>query len=177
MVKMSRLSVANISLHSYSNLSVTSFNSPPSKAPSAHPSLTACFYAFNTLLPKGKRDLPPPRDFFLLCLGWKLLSCSQCQELGQRANLDSDWLPENKEPIRSQVSFLTQLLTLTTTQKFPPLEDFWGAPTTKLRTCRIKVRKKMRYTDGKIVKKCLKMYLGRFQNHWLYLNPPPWKIA
>ena len=51
--------------------------------------------------------------------GGKLLSCSQCQELGQRANLDSDWLPENKEPIRSQVSFLTQLLTLTTTQKFP----------------------------------------------------------
>ena len=52
-------------------------------------------------------------------LGWKLLSCSQCQELGQRANLAPDWLPENKEPIRSQVSSLTKLLTLTTTQKFP----------------------------------------------------------
>ena len=52
--------------------------------------------------------------------GWKLLSCSQCQKFGQRANLASDWLPENKEPIRSQVSSLTKLLTLTTTQKFPP---------------------------------------------------------
>ena len=51
--------------------------------------------------------------------GWKLLSCSQCQEFGQRANLAPDWLPKNNEPIRSRVSFLTQLLTLTTTQKFP----------------------------------------------------------
>ena len=25
--------------------------------------------------------------------GWKLFSCSQCQELGQRANLAPDWLP------------------------------------------------------------------------------------
>ena len=49
------------------------------------------------------------------------MSCSQCQELGQRANLSPDWLPKNKGPIRSQVSSLTQLLTLTTTQKFPPL--------------------------------------------------------
>ena len=24
--------------------------------------------------------------------GWKLLSCSQCQDLGQRVNLASDWL-------------------------------------------------------------------------------------
>ena len=53
-------------------------------------------------------------------LWWKLLSYSQCQEFGQRANLASDWLPENKGPIRSQVSSLTKLLTLTTTQKFPP---------------------------------------------------------
>ena len=43
--------------------------------------------------------------------GWKLLSCSQCQELGQRANLAPDWLPENKGPIRSKVSSLIQLLT------------------------------------------------------------------
>ena len=52
--------------------------------------------------------------------GWKLLSCSQCQELGQRSSLASDWLHETKEPIRSQVISLTKLLTLTTTQKFPP---------------------------------------------------------
>ena len=50
--------------------------------------------------------------------GWKLLSCSQCQKLGQRANLASDWLPDNKEPIRSHVSSLTKLFTLNTTQKF-----------------------------------------------------------
>ena len=31
-----------------------------------------------------------------------------------------NWLLENKEPIRSQVCSLTKLLTLTTTQKFPP---------------------------------------------------------
>ena len=30
-------------------------------------------------------------------------------------------MPKNKEPIRSQVSSLTKILTLTTTQKFPPL--------------------------------------------------------
>ena len=55
--------------------------------------------------------------------GWKLMSCSQCQELGQRAHLASDWLHENKGPIRSQVSSLTQLLTLTTTHKFPPQDS------------------------------------------------------
>ena len=44
-------------------------------------------------------------------LGRKLLSCSQCQELGQRANLASDWLLENKGPIRSRVSSLTLFLT------------------------------------------------------------------
>ena len=54
--------------------------------------------------------------------GWKLLSCNQCQALRKRANLAPDWLPENKEPIRSKVHSLTQLLTLTTTQKFSPLE-------------------------------------------------------
>ena len=53
--------------------------------------------------------------------GWKLLSCSQCQELGQRANLAPDWFFVFRQPIRSQVSSLTQLLTLTTTQKFPSL--------------------------------------------------------
>ena len=54
------------------------------------------------------------------------MCCSQCQELGQIANLASDWLPGNKEPIRSQVSSLTQLLTLTKTQKFPPQKFAWS---------------------------------------------------
>ena len=56
----------------------------------------------------------------LSLLGWKLLSCSQCQELGQRATLAPDWLPENKEPIRSQAQLFDPTLDLTTTQKFPP---------------------------------------------------------
>ena len=40
------------------------------------------------------------------------------QQLGQR----TDWLPESKQPIRSQESSLTQLLTMITTLKFPPKE-------------------------------------------------------
>ena len=40
-------------------------------------------------------------------LGWKLLSCSQCQELGQRANLASDWLPKKQ---RTRVKELTWVL-------------------------------------------------------------------
>ena len=39
--------------------------------------------------------------------GWKLFSCSQCQELGQRANLAPNWLTKNKEPITNQDSSLT----------------------------------------------------------------------
>ena len=41
--------------------------------------------------------------------GWKLLSCSQCQDqLGQRANLAPDWLQGSKQLIRSL--FMTKLL-------------------------------------------------------------------
>ena len=35
-----------------------------------------------------------------------------------------DWFIVSRQPIRSQVSSLTQLLTLTTTQKFPPQVDW-----------------------------------------------------
>ena len=56
----------------------------------------------------------------VLCLGWKLMSCGQCQELGQFAVLASDWLQKNEQPIRSRISSLTQLLTMTITHKFPP---------------------------------------------------------
>ena len=50
--------------------------------------------------------------------GQKLLSCSQSQELSQWA---PDWLfMLLSSQSELQVSFLTQLLTLTTTQKFPP---------------------------------------------------------
>ena len=59
-------------------------------------------------------------------LRWKLLSCSQCQELVQRANLAPDWFFIFRQPIRSQVSSLTQLLTLTKTQKFPPQDKARG---------------------------------------------------
>ena len=39
--------------------------------------------------------------------------------LSQRSHLAPDKLFENVHPIRSQIISLTQLLTLTTTQKFP----------------------------------------------------------
>ena len=38
---------------------------------------------------------------------------------GQRANLALDWFFVLRQPIRSQIGSLTQLLTLTTAQKFP----------------------------------------------------------
>ena len=82
---------------------------------------------------------PAPADH----QGWKFMSCSHCQELGQQAN----WLligctrsgqsirsqdnkfcqqvsrlligcTKSEHPIRSQVSKLTPLLTMTTTHKF-----------------------------------------------------------
>ena len=52
----------------------------------------------------------------------KLMSLSHCQELGQLADLASDWLfPLVQEPIRSQLALLTQLLTMATNHKFPSL--------------------------------------------------------
>ena len=56
-----------------------------------------------------------------LKLGWKLLSCSHSQEYGQRPYLAPDWLHLSWQPIRSHISLLTRLLTLTKTQEFPPL--------------------------------------------------------
>ena len=52
-------------------------------------------------------------------LRWELLSCSQSQELSQCANLTPDWLHKSERPIRSRLCSLTQLLTMTTAQKFP----------------------------------------------------------
>ena len=49
--------------------------------------------------------------------GRKLLGCSRSQELGQRANLAPDLFHDSEEPIRSHVSSLTQILTLTKTKK------------------------------------------------------------
>ena len=37
-----------------------------------------------------------------------------------------DWLHKSEQPIRSQVSKLAQLLTMTTTHKFPPLPVLQG---------------------------------------------------
>ena len=50
-------------------------------------------------------------------------SSSQSQEFGQGANLASDWLHESYQPIRCQVSKLTQLLIVFQTQKFPPQDS------------------------------------------------------
>ena len=53
--------------------------------------------------------------------GRKLLSCSQSQEMSQCSNLAPDWLIKSEQPIRSRLCLLTQLLTMTTAQKFPSL--------------------------------------------------------
>ena len=50
--------------------------------------------------------------------GRKLLSWSQDQELSQYADQASDWLYPFVQSIRSHISFLTQLFTMTTTHKF-----------------------------------------------------------
>ena len=47
------------------------------------------------------------------------MSCSHGQELGQFTDLASDWLFTLVQPIRSPHYYLTQLLTMTTTHKFP----------------------------------------------------------
>ena len=41
---------------------------------------------------------------FYRSLEWKLMSCSHCQELGQLADLASDWLFTLVQPIRSQLA-------------------------------------------------------------------------
>ena len=46
--------------------------------------------------------------------GWKFMSCSHCQELNRSTSkLAPDWLHKSEQPIRSQVSKLTQLWTMT----------------------------------------------------------------
>ena len=55
------------------------------------------------------------------CLRRELLSCSQSQELSQWANLAPGWRIKGKRPIRGRLCSLTQLLTITATQKFPSL--------------------------------------------------------
>ena len=40
--------------------------------------------------------------------------------VGSTSKLAPDWLHKSEQPIRSLVSKLTQLLTMTTTHKFPP---------------------------------------------------------
>ena len=49
------------------------------------------------------------------------MSCSHSQGIGSTSQLASDWLHNSEQPIRSQASKLTQLLTMTTTRKFPSL--------------------------------------------------------
>ena len=45
---------------------------------------------------KLARDIKPPP-----AQGWKFMSCSHCQELGQPADLGSDWLFTLVQPVRS----------------------------------------------------------------------------
>ena len=50
--------------------------------------------------------------------GWKFMSCSDCQELGQQASwLLIGYMRVNNHQSESQVSKLTELLTMTTTYK------------------------------------------------------------
>ena len=51
----------------------------------------------------------------------KFMSLSYCQELSQWANLAPGWRIKGKRPIRGRLCSLTQLLTITATQKFPSL--------------------------------------------------------
>ena len=51
--------------------------------------------------------------------GRKLISSSQSQELSQWADLASDWFFTIVEPIKNQISYLTQLWTMAKTHKFP----------------------------------------------------------
>ena len=55
----------------------------------------------------GRQDLAA----VLKSQGWKLLSIGHSQGFGQKANLTPDWLQASEQPIRSQVSSLTKLLT------------------------------------------------------------------
>ena len=74
-----------------------------------------------TISPQSANRVSAISMWSVRVLGRKLMSCSQCQELGHRAHLASDWSFVFMQSIRRQVSSLTQLLTLTTTHKFPSL--------------------------------------------------------
>ena len=50
---------------------------------------------------------------------WKLLRFNQSQELSQIPYMAPDWMHKSRQPIASQVSVLTKLLTLINTQTFP----------------------------------------------------------
>ena len=66
----------------------------------------------------GRHKVAPVAGI-LYALRWKLLSCNHCQEMGQWLQLTPDWLQQSRQPIRGEESSLTQLWTMTTTQKFP----------------------------------------------------------
>ena len=51
------------------------------------------------------------------------MNLGRSQDLSQQANLAPDWLHKSEQQIRSQVSKLTQFLTMTTTHKFPSQID------------------------------------------------------
>ena len=54
-------------------------------------------------------------------LGWNLISYSHCQDQCQQASwLLIGHMCKSEQPIRSQVSELTQLLTMTQAHQFPP---------------------------------------------------------
>ena len=60
--------------------------------------------------------------------GWKFMSCSHCQRVVSTSQLSPDGLHESEQPIRSQVSKQTQLLTMTLTNKFPLQKCLHNSP-------------------------------------------------
>ena len=68
----------------------------------------------------------PSRLFSSVRASGNFLSCSQSQELSQLANLAPEWLIKSERPNRSRLCSLTQLLTITTTQKFPSLGVYFS---------------------------------------------------
>ena len=67
-----------------------------------------CWWASNFW--RGHDGCPP---------GMEIYECQSLSRVVSTSKLAPDWLHESEQPIRSQVSNLTQLLTMTTTRKFP----------------------------------------------------------
>ena len=62
-----------------------------------------------------------------MCTGVETYEFKSWSRVVSTSKLAPDWLPKSEQPIKSQLSKLTQLLTMTTTHKFPPQRALRGA--------------------------------------------------